>query len=159
MSNPPASTGVLLTWIAILALAADLIFGPSGVVRFAQPGGWAGALASSPGAWIGLMAPAFFLWALWSASNAIGHAGRGAAFNPAMLRALRNSGGSLMLGSWAAIVAQPSLIFLIGSGSREWRGVRFNLDVETSPLALVGLALILLAREGPAPTSQLGAFV
>ena len=35
----------------------------------------------------------------------------------------------------------------IGNGFREMRGVKFNLDVENLTLALVGLVLILLARE------------
>jgi hypothetical protein len=64
-----------------------------------------------------------------------------------------------MLGSFAAVVVQPSLIFLIGNGFSEMRGVRFNLDVENLTLALVGLMLTLLARLGRGLQSKLDEFV
>ena len=76
-----------------------------------------------------------------------------------MVRGLNEIGGSLMLGAFAATVVQPSLTFLIGNGFREMRGVRFNLDVENLTLALVGLILILLAREGQKLKSKLDEFV
>ncbi len=84
---------------------------------------------------------------------------RGDAFGPAMVRGLREIGGSLMLGAFAAIVVQPSLIFLIGNGFSEMRGVTFDLDVENLTLALVGLVLILLARQGQKLKSKLDEFV
>jgi hypothetical protein len=56
-------------------------------------------------------------------------------------------------------VAQPSLIFLIENGFREMRGVRFNLDVENITLALVGLVLLVLARQGQQLKSTLDSFV
>jgi len=64
-----------------------------------------------------------------------------------------------MLGAFATIVVQPSLIFLIGNGFREMRGARFNIDMENLTLALVGLVLILLARKGQQLKSTLEEFV
>ena len=84
---------------------------------------------------------------------------RGEGFDPAMVRGLREIGGSLMLGAFASTLVQPSLIFLIGNGFREMRGVKFNLDIENVTLALVGLVLILLARQGQKLRSKLDEFV
>jgi hypothetical protein len=102
----------------------------------------------TPVYWVSLLAPAFFLAALWAASDAFVRMERGDAFGPAMVRGLREIGACLMLGAFAATVVQPSLIFLIGNGFREMRGVRFDVNVENLTLALVGLVLVLLAREG-----------
>jgi DUF2975 family protein len=113
----------------------------------------------TPAYWVSLLAPVFFLTALWAASDVFVRMDRGEAFGPAMVRGLKEIGGCLMLGAFAAIVAQPSLIFLIDNGFREMRGVRFNLDVENVTLALVGLVLILLAREGRKLQSKLDQFV
>jgi hypothetical protein len=109
--------------------------------------------------WIALLAPAFFLRALWVASDALVRIDRGDGFGPALVRGLKEAGGNLMLGAFAAVVVQPSLIFLIGNGFREMRGVRFNLDVENLTLAMVGLVLILLARQGQNLKSKLDEFV
>jgi hypothetical protein len=76
-----------------------------------------------------------------------------------MVRALREIGGCLMIGAFAAIVVEPSLIFLFDNGFREMRGVRFNLDVENLTLALIGLLLILLARQGQKLQAALDEFV
>jgi len=112
-----------------------------------------------PVAWISLLAPALFLTALWAASDAFVRLDRGDAFGPAMITGLKDIGRSLMLGAFAAIVAQPSLIFLIGNGFSEMRGVSFNLDIEHLTLAMVGLVLILLARQGQKLQSTLDQFV
>jgi hypothetical protein len=113
----------------------------------------------TPVYWVGLLAPVIFLAAVWAASAALVRLDRGDAFGPAMVRALNEIGGSLMLGAFAAAVVQPSLIFLIGNGFLEMRGVRFNLDVENLTLTLVGLLLILLARKGQTLQSTLDEFV
>jgi hypothetical protein len=76
-----------------------------------------------------------------------------------MVRGLKEIGFNLMLGAFAAIVVQPSLIFLIGNGFREMRGVRFDLTIENLTLALVGLVLVLLARQGQTLKSKLDQFV
>jgi Protein of unknown function (DUF2975) len=118
-----------------------------------------GQIGSTTADWVNLLAPAFFLWALWAASNAIVRMDRGDAFGPAVVKGLKQIGGSLMLGAFAAAVVQPSLIYLIGNGFREMRGVRMDLDVENVTLALVGLVLILIAQQGQRLKSKLDEFV
>ncbi len=146
MPKSTFSTGALLTRIAVVGL---------GLALFSEHG----RVTMTPDYWVSLLAPAFFLGALWAASNAFARMDRGDAFGPAMVRGLKAIGGCLMLGSWAVIVAQPGLIFLIGNGFREMSGVRFNWDVENLTLAFVGLVLILLARHGQKLKSKLDQFV
>ena len=64
-----------------------------------------------------------------------------------------------LAGAFAAAVVQPSLIFLVGNGFTEMRGVKFNLDIENVTLALVGFVLILMARQGQKLKSTLDQFV
>jgi hypothetical protein len=54
---------------------------------------------------------------------------------------------------------QPSLIFLFNNGFTEMRGVRFDLDVENVTVVLVGIVLILLARQGEKLKTTLDEFV
>jgi hypothetical protein len=150
MPKPSFSVGALLTRITVVAL---------GIALFFPPGVTGGRLMTTPAYWVSLLAPAFFLVAVWSASTALVRIDRGDAFGPSMVRGLKEIGGCLMLGAFAAIVAQPSLLFLIGNGFREMRGARFNFDVENVTLALVGLMLVLLARQGQSLKSKLDQFV
>jgi hypothetical protein len=142
-----------------VGLGLALFFGQAGARQLLHLDGSDAPVMTTPVYWVSLLAPAFFLRALWVASDAFVRMDRGDAFGPAMVRGLKEIGGNLMLGALAAIVAQPSLIFLIGNGFREMRGVRFNLDVENLTLALVGLVLILLARQGQKLKSKLDQFV
>jgi hypothetical protein len=84
---------------------------------------------------------------------------RGDAFGPAVVCGLKEIGFCLMIGAFAAIVVQPSLIYLVGNGFTEMRGVTLNWNVENLTLALVGVVLILLAREGQKLQSKLDEFV
>ena len=76
-----------------------------------------------------------------------------------MVRTLVEVGWCLMLGSFAAVVVQPSLIGLIGNGFTEMRGVRFDLTVENLTLASIGLLMVLIARQGQQLKSTLDEFV
>jgi hypothetical protein len=143
----------------VVGLGLALFFEQAGARQLLNLDGSGGRLEMSPVYWVSLIAPAFFLRALWVASDAIVRMDRGDAFGPALVRGLAEIGGNLMLGAFAAVVVQPSLIFLIGNGFREMRGVKFNLDVENLTLALVGLVLILLARQGQQLRSKLDEFV
>lgn len=159
MQKPALPIAALLTRIVVVGLGLALFFEQAGARRLLRLDGSDGRVMMTPVYWISLLAPVFFLGALWAASDAFVRMDRGDAFGPAMVRGLKAIGGNLMLGAFAAIVAQPSLIFLIGNGFREMRGVRFNLDVENLTLALVGLVLILLARQGQKLKSKLDQFV
>jgi hypothetical protein len=142
-----------------LALGLSLFFAKLGAPQLLHLDGSGNDVMMTPVYWVSLLAPAFFLWALWAASEAIVRMDRGDAFGPAVVRGLKEIGGCLMLGSFAAAVVQPSLIYLIGNGFTEMRGVRMDLDVENVTLALVGLVLILLARQGQKLQSKLDQFV
>jgi hypothetical protein len=109
--------------------------------------------------WFSLLAPAFFLWTFWAASNVFARVERGDAFGPAMVRGLREIGASLMLGAFCAIVVQPTIIFLIANGSGQMRGATFNFTIENLTLVVVGAVLVLLAREGQALKASLDEIV
>jgi len=159
VQKPTFSVAAVLTRSAALGLGLALFFDQAGARRLLHLDGSDSAIMLTPVYWVSLLAPAFYLWALWAASDAIVRMDRGEDFGPAMVRGLKEIGGNLMLGAFAAIVVQPSLIFLIGNGFHEMRGVRFDLDVENVTLALVGLVLILLARQGQRLKSKLDEFV
>jgi hypothetical protein len=159
MPRPALPTTAVLTRILVVALGLALFFEQAGARQLLHLDGSSGAGMMTPAYWVSLLAPAFFLWALWSASDVFVRMDRGEAFGPVMVKGLKGIGGNLMLGAFAIIVVQPSLIFLIGNGFREMRGVRFNLDLENVTLGLVGLVLILLARQGQRLKSQLDQFV
>jgi hypothetical protein len=159
VSKPSLPIAAVLTRIAVVGLGLALFFEQAGARQLLHLNGSDGRTMMTPVYWVSLLAPAFFLIALWAASDALVRMDRGEAFGPAMVRGLKEIGGSLMLGAFAATVVQPSLIFLIGNGFREMRGVRFDLTVENLTLALVGLVLVLLARQGQTLKSKLDQFV
>ena len=149
----------LVLRIAIVTLGVALFFEQTGARQLLRLDASDNRVMMTSAYWISLLAPAFFLWALWAASGVLVRMDRGESFGAAMVKGLRQIGGGLMLGAFCAIIVQPSLIFLIGSGFSEMHGVRFDLDVENLTLALVGLVLILLARQGQELKSNLEEFV
>ena len=159
MAKPSLPTSAIVTRVAILGLGLALFFEKAGARQLLHLDPGDGPMMRSPAYWISLLAPIFFLAALWAASNVFVRMQRGDAFGAAMVRGLREIGGCLMLGAFAAIVAQPSLTYLIGNDFREMRGARFDLDVQNVTLALVGLMLILLARQGRGLKAKLDQFV
>lgn len=161
MKKPAIPVAALVTRIVVLALGLALCFEQAGALQLLHLDGSRAATASmmTPVYWISLLAPIFFLTALWAASGVFVRIDRGDDFGPAMVRGLRDIGWCLMLGAWAAIVAQPSLIYLMGNGFRELRGVRFDLNVENLTLALVGMVFVVLARQGQKLKTELDEFV
>ena len=159
MSRPRLPVSAILTRIVIIGLGLALFFEQAGARQLLHLEGAEGLVMMTPVYWISLLAPVFYLAALWAASEVLARMNRGDAFGPAMVRGLKEIGGCLMIGAFAAIVVQPSLIHLFGNGFLEMRGVRFNLGVETMSLALVGLVLVLLARQGQKLKSNLDQFV
>jgi hypothetical protein len=145
--------------IAILILALALFIDQADARLLLHLDGVSGNLMRSSAYWVSLVAPAFFLTALQQASEALVRMNRGEAFGAATVRGLKEMGACLMLGAFAAIVVQPSLIYLFANGFSEMRGVRFNVDIVNITLALVGLVLILIAREGKNLQSKLDEFV
>lgn len=146
LSSLPIAT--ILIRLFTIGLGVAIFIDQSGAREFLHLGAGDSVASPAPGDWFGLLAPAFFLYALWSASGVFISLRRGDSFSAAMVKGLNAIGAALMLGAFAAIVVQPSLEFLIGNGFREMRGVRFNLDIEHITLVTIGLVLVLLAREG-----------
>ena len=159
MSKPRLPIAALLTRIVVLGLWLALFFERAGALRLLHLDATGGRVMMTSVYWVSLLAPIFFLAALWAASDAFVRMDRGDAFGPSMVRALREIGGCLMIGAFASIVVQPSLIFLIDNGFAAMRGVKFNLDIENLTLALIGLLLIMLARQGQNLKSKLDQFV
>lgn len=159
MSKPALPIAALFTRIIVVGLGLALSLEQAGASQQLHPGGSEGRAMLSPVFWVSLLAPAFFLRALWVASDALVRMDRGDAFGPAMVRGLKEIGGNLLFGAFAAIVVQPSLIYLIGNAFLEMRGVKFDLDVENLTLAMVGLVLLLLSRQGQKLQSKLDEFV
>jgi hypothetical protein len=159
MSKPTLPIAAIVTRIVVVGLGLALFFDQLGARRLLHLEGADGGVMATPAYWIGLLAPIFFLAALWVASNALVSLERGDAFGPAVVCALKEIGYCLLLGAFAAIVVQPSLMYLIGNGFSEMRGVALNWNVENLTLALVGVVLILLAREGKKLQSKLDEFV
>jgi hypothetical protein len=157
--NPNIPLSAVITRILIVALGIALFFEQTGARQLLHLNGTAGHVMMTPSYWVSLLAPVFFLWALWAASDVFVRMNRGEAFGPVVIRGLRQIGAGLMIGAFCAIVVQPSLIFLLGNGFREMHGVKFNLGIENVTLALVGLVLILLARQGQQLKSSLEQFV
>jgi hypothetical protein len=149
----------VLTRIIVLCLALALFFEQAGALTLLHLDGSPGHGMMTPVYWVSLIAPIFFLSALVAASRAFVRMDRGDAFGPALVRALYEIGLCLMFGAFAAIVVQPSAIYLIGNGFTEMRGIAFNLDIENVTLALIGMVLIGLARQGRALKSKLDEFV
>ena len=159
MSKPSFPATAFVSRILILGFGLALFIEQIGARRLLGLDGADGARMMGPVHWVSLIAPAFYLFALWMGSDLLVRIDRGEKFGAAMVSGLRKMGGALMLGAFARIVVQPSLIFLIGNGFSEMRGGRFDLNVETVTVALVGLTLILLARQGEKMRSSLEQFV
>jgi len=155
----PLPIAAIVTRVLIVGLGLALFFDQAGARRLLHLDGSDAGVMMTPVYFVSLLAPVFFLAALWAASETLVRIDREEPFGPAMVRGLKEIGACLMIGAFAAIIAQPSLIFLIGNGFQEMRGVRFNLDVENVTLALVGLVLVLLARKGQELKSKLDQFV
>lgn len=158
-TRPRRSNAALLTRIAVVALGLALFADQAGVAQMPGMHATGVAAVANPARWVELIAPACFLWAVWAAAGVFARMDRGEDFGPAMVRGMTQIGAALMLGAWAAIVAEPALIFLIGNRFRSLNGVRFDASVENLALALVGLALVLLARRGGRLRSDLDQIV
>jgi len=149
----------IVTRVIILVFAVSLFFGQLGARALLHLSGPGSGVMETSTYWFSLLAPAFFLMALWAASDAFVQMDRGEAFGPTMIRGLCNIGWNLMLGAFAAIVVQPSLVALAANGFTEMRAMRIDLDVENLTLLLIGLLLVLLAKHGSRMKSKLDSFV
>jgi hypothetical protein len=159
MAKPHFPVAALIIRILIIGFGVAVFFEQAGARQLLHLDGPGAPGMLSSAYWVSLVAPVFFLTALWQATNALVRMDRDDAFGAPMVRCLREMGGCLMLGAFAAIVVEPSLTFLIANGFSEMRGARFDLNIENITIGLVGLVLLLLAREGQNLKSKLDEFV
>ncbi|MDC7676289.1 hypothetical protein [Asticcacaulis machinosus] len=109
-----------------------------------------------PAFWLGLLAPGFYLRAAWAASDVFARMDKGDPFGPAMIRGLKSMGSNLMLGAACAIVIAPTLSPLFDD---RFRGVRYDAEIESVTIGLLGLVLFLMAQQGQALKSEMDSFV
>lgn len=106
--------------------------------------------------WLTILPQAFYLLGLWAASSVFARLGRGDSFGPALVKGLRGVGGHLIYGALAAIVIVPTLMPML---TEHWRGFRYNLEIESVTIGLIGAVLYLLAKQGEALKSELEQFI
>ena len=109
--------------------------------------------------WIGLVPPVFYLFALLTLSHVMACIGRREPFDEAMIRALKWSGGALLLGTWADLIFVPSLNHLIANGFTTMAGVHFDFSFTGYVLMIVGLSMFMIARQGERANARLEEFV
>lgn len=108
---------------------------------------------------LGLVAPVFYMWSVWAASNVFIRINHGAPFGQSVVRGMNQMGAGLMLGAWSTVLLEPAMLHLIANDFREMRGVKLDYTVENLTVAIVGLALVMLAKEGRKIRSTLDQFV
>ena len=160
-SSVPLGTLSLLTKGAVIVLGAGLL-ADKGLVglrslEFIDNGThnfW-----MIPAFWVGILAPAFYLFALWAASDVFDRMDKGDAFGPAMVKGLKEVGNNMIYGAVAAIFIAPTLIFLIDTNFERMTGFKYHVEIEHLTIGAIGLVLSLLARQGQVLKSELDQIV
>ncbi len=106
--------------------------------------------------WLSLLAPGFYLFAAWAAADVFGRLDKGTPFTPTLVRGVREVGRNLMWGAVAAIVVAPTMT---PWADDRFRGIRYDLDIESVTIGLVGVVLYILAKQGQALKAELEQFV
>lgn len=145
--------------IALIPLAGRSIAIGGAVLIFAGGVREAGYGTGDMAFWAQAIAPAIFLWAVWAATGILVRLDRREPAGPAIVSGLRATGAALMLGVFASVILEPSLIHLAGNGFTQMRGIEFDMSIETFCLLLTGLVLVLIARRTAAMKAQLDGFV
>lgn len=83
-----------------------------------------------------------YLWALWAMRRALGNLATGQLFQPTVATALRQMGSGVIAGALVSIFLVTNISRMIVHG----RGGFAYFDISGIVLAMVGAALILLAR-------------
>lgn len=106
--------------------------------------------------WLSLLAPGFYLCAAWAAANVFGRLDKGTPFTPTLVKGVREVGRNLMWGAIAAIVVVPTMV---PWADDRFRGIRYDPDIESVTIGLVGVVLYILAKQGQALKAELEQFV
>lgn len=109
-----------------------------------------------PAFWLNLLAPGFYLYAVWAASDVFARMDKGDPFGPAIVTGLKKMGSNLMYGALCAILIAPTLSPMFDD---RFRGVRYDAEIESVTIGLLGLVLFLIAQQGQALKSEMDSFV
>ena len=127
--------------VVIAGLAAIVAIAAIALLR-----GQTGGVAETGTRWL-LVAVSFspavgYAWALWAIQRALGELGTGGRFPPAMARAVRHVGYGVIAGALLSVFVVTNVTRMLLHG----RGGFMYFDMSGIVLAVVGAALILLAR-------------
>lgn len=160
MSKPTIPHGPLSVAIKIVIVVLALAFIKEQAERISGLPWVAGDLKQNSllifGAWLNLLAPGFYLCAAWAASDVFGRMNKGSPFTPTLVKGIREVGRNLMWGAIAAILIVPTVSPWL---TDRFRGVRYDTDIESVTIFLVGLVLYLVAKQGQALKAELEQFV
>ncbi len=105
---------------------------------------------------VSLLAPIFYLFAVWASAEAIERIHSGDAFGAVMVKGLRDIGSNLMWGAGAAVVISPTLTGWI---DERFRGVRFDADIASVTIGVLGGVLWLVAAQGEKLKTEMDSFI
>lgn len=106
--------------------------------------------------WLSLLAPGLYLIAAWAAADVLGRLNKGTPFTPSLIKGVREVGRNLMWGAVAAIVLVPTMT---PWADDRFRGMRYDPDIESVTIGLVGVVLYILAKQGQSLKAELEQFV
>jgi hypothetical protein len=137
-------------WCRLVRLGSLVVFAGLGVLvavaGLSMLKGYAGGVSgpTSRGLWAAVQfSPALgYAWALWAVQRTLADLGRGATFSPTVARAMRHIGYGVIVGALLSVFAVTNLSRVLMHG----RGSFMYFDMSGIVLAVVGAALILLAR-------------
>jgi hypothetical protein len=159
MPSLNATASALLIRLVTFGLGMAFLFEQAGTRQLLGIDPTDGPTLFTHAYWLGLVAPAFYLWAVWGASSVFIRINKGEPFDRAIVRGMHQIGAGLMLGAWSAVLFEPAMLHLVGNGFLEMRGVKLDYSVENLTIAVVGLALVMLAKQGRELKSTLDQFV
>ncbi|HAQ35653.1 MAG: hypothetical protein CMF74_07965 [Maricaulis sp.] len=108
---------------------------------------------------VSILPGAFYIAAIFYLSALLSYETEGDVFGPKLLRALKWSGGLLLIGAWAQILLVPSLAYLTENGFSEMRGLRFDTSFSNYVIAVLGGSMFFIARRAEQIKARLEEFV
>lgn len=152
----PAFNIIIKTLVVTLALALiSEKWTHLKAIAFASGDTWA-ALTGVSTFCFTLLPQAFYLLGLWAASTVFARLAKGDAFGPSLVKGLRGVGSNLIYGAAAAIVIVPTILPMLQD---RFRGIRYDAEIESFTIGLIGVVLYLLAKQGQRLKSELEQFV
>lgn len=98
----------------------------------------------------------FYLMALVSAGEVFSHMEKSGAFTASIVKGLKGTGENLMWGALTAVVLAPTLVPVLEG---RFRGIRWDMQIESITIGLIGLLLWLITRQGQSLKTEMDSFV